>query len=121
MSYEVIVTPDEDMWEVSVPAVNRVTMARNLREVDMMASDLIEIMTEEKNPQLDVRIELPDSVQSKLDAMNNYRHQAHELEEQATREQAEAIRSLHESGMPYRDIGTALGISYQRAHQLVNA
>jgi hypothetical protein len=34
-------------------------MATNLKEVNDMASDLIEIMTGEKNPELDVRIELP--------------------------------------------------------------
>jgi hypothetical protein len=60
-------------------------------------------------------------VQSKLDAMKEFRRQAHDLEERATKVQTDAIRSLHDSGMPYRDIGTALGISYQRAHQLVNA
>ena len=31
-----------------------------------------------------------------------------------------SARSLHESGMTVRDIGTVLGVSYQRAHQLVS-
>jgi hypothetical protein len=36
-------------------------MATNLKEVNDMASDLIEIMTGEENPELDVRIELPSA------------------------------------------------------------
>jgi hypothetical protein len=61
MTYKVIVIPDENAWEVKVPQVGRVTMATNLKEVNDMASDLIEIMTGEENPELDVRIELPSA------------------------------------------------------------
>lgn len=50
------------------------------------------------------------------------------LREHAARDQSEAARltsraarRLHEEeGLPLRDVGIALGISYQRAHQLVD-
>jgi hypothetical protein len=32
-----------------------------------------------------------------------------------------AAQELSRSGMPLRDIGQLLGVSYQRAHQLVSA
>jgi transposase-like protein len=32
----------------------------------------------------------------------------------------EAARILHEEGMPLRDVGRVLGVSHQRAHQLVS-
>ena len=120
MKYKVIAAPDENAWEVKVPQVERVTMAANLKEVNAMASDLIEIMTGEQHPELDVHIELPKDVQSRLDAVRELRMQAGELEERAAREQSHAVRELHEAGITYRDIGITLGISYQRAHQLAN-
>ena len=120
MKYDVIVTPDENAWEVTVPQVDRVTMATSLKEVDAMATDLIEIMTGVKAPELDVRIELPEDVQSRVDASRRLRRQAKELEEQAILEQSHAVRALHDSGITYRDIGVTLGISYQRAHQLAH-
>ena len=46
--YKVIVTPDENAWEINkVPQVERVTIVANLKEVHAMASYLIEIMTGE--------------------------------------------------------------------------
>lgn len=46
---------------------------------------------------------------------------AADLESRA-REQAESLaQRLAEAGIPVRDIGTMLGVSFQRAHQLVNA
>ena len=54
MKYKLITIPDENAWEVKVPQVDRVTMVANLAKVNAMASDLIEIMTGEKHPKLDV-------------------------------------------------------------------
>ena len=54
MKYTVITTPDGSAWGIKVPQVERVTMAANLKEVDAIATDLIEIMTGEKHPELDV-------------------------------------------------------------------
>ena len=98
------------------------TQARNLREVEPMARDLIAIMDEipEDSFELDVQIALPEEVRAALE-------RSAELREQAARSQAEAARlarsaagHLHDQGLPLRDIGKMLGVSYQRAHQLVD-
>ena len=47
ITYEVTVERAEKYWRVSVPKVDRVTQARSLREVEVMARDLIEAMTDE--------------------------------------------------------------------------
>ncbi|MCI1241022.1 MAG: hypothetical protein LKG16_00950 [Bifidobacterium subtile] len=117
MRYDVTVAPDEDAWGIYVPAIDRATAARNLKEVDTMASDLIEIMTGSKNPELAVHLKLPDDIQAKLNDMQNLRRHAQELRERAIQEQADVIRKLHNSGMTYRDISTVLGLPYQRTRQ----
>lgn len=41
MIYDVEIKPDEGYWFIKVPSINRVTQAKNLKEVDDMAKDLI--------------------------------------------------------------------------------
>jgi hypothetical protein len=45
-------------------------------------------------------------------------HQASQAE--AAAEARLAAKELHDQGVPVRDIGRALGVSYQRAHQLAS-
>ena len=47
--------------------------------------------------------------------------EAAELEARAMETQGTAVKKLHEMGVSLRDIGCLLGISHQRAHQLVKA
>lgn len=115
--YDVEATPDGRYWCVDVPDVGRVTMATSLKEVDAMAKDLIEIMTGEENPAIVVHLHVPDEVAESL----RLKKEAEEAERKARDKQREAAVSLHSKGMPFREIGALLGISYQRAHQLVNA
>jgi len=121
-TYQVDVERDGKFWRVHVPQVGRSTQARNLREIEPMAVDLIVIMDDIQRSafQLDVRIALPGDVRHELE-------EAAELREKAACAQAEAARlsraaayRLHDLGLPLRDIGKVLGVSYQRAHQLVD-
>ena len=45
-TYHVRVERDEKHWMLHVPEIGRVTQARNLREVEPMARDLIAVMEE---------------------------------------------------------------------------
>ncbi len=40
---------------------------------------------------------------------------------EAAQEVRQAAKTLHETGIPLRDVGTVLGVSHQRAHQLVKS
>jgi len=44
-----------------------------------------------------------------------------DVEADAARVNREAARRLAAQGLPVRDIGSLLGVSHQRAHQLVRA
>lgn len=63
-TYRVEVARDGRFWHIRVPQVERSTQARHLREVELMARDLIAVM-EDVQPDsfgIDVHIELPQDV-----------------------------------------------------------
>ena len=108
-------------WAVYVREVNRFTQARHLREVDGMTADLIELMTGAKAGSFTVAydIELPETVREHLARAEQLRTQSAQAQAEAAAEVRAAARELHQGGLPLRDVGQLLGISHQRAHQLV--
>jgi hypothetical protein len=86
-----------------------------------MARDLIAIMTgmTPESLQLDVQVQLPKSVRTHLVRAQRLRDEAATAQAEAAAEARAAARELAASGLTMRDIGQALGVSYQRAHQLV--
>ena len=120
MSYSVTAEPDGRFWLLTVPAIDRVTQARNAKEIPTMAKDLIEIMTGEADAEIDVQFVLPESVLGHLANLER----ARALEEQSRRTAAAELRAaaqaLRAQHLSYQDVGLVLGVSHQRAHQLVN-
>ena len=55
MTYEVTAEPDGRFWLIRVPAIGRVTQARNVKEIESMAAELIELATGETKPALAVQ------------------------------------------------------------------
>lgn len=94
--------------------------------VDEMVVDLISVITDQPPTSFDCQlgaIELPESVTSHLDTAKQLREQAarsqHGTAEKARKAARKAARELSEHGVPLRDIGRLMGVSDQRAHQLV--
>lgn len=121
--YTANVSRDGRFWMVHVPEIDRVTQARHLREVDAMARDLIAIMADvdPDSFELDVHIEMPDSVAAHLRRAEELRAAEAEARARAAAEVRMAAVELKQSGVPLRDIGRLLGVSFQRAGQLVNS
>jgi len=120
--YRIDVERDGRYWRIRVPDVERSTQARHLREVELMARDLIAIM-EDTSPdsfELDVHIELPEDVRQELARSAELREQAATAQAEAARLSRDAARRLYDRGLPLRDIGKVLGVSFQRAKQLVD-
>lgn len=119
--YDVKATLVGKSWHVEVPAIGRSTQARNHAEIGVMAADLIEIMTGEAPEALTVQVQVPAEVQSRLDEADRLK----ETEAAARREAAVQYRlaamGLKSSGLTLRDIGAVLGVSHQRAAQLLEA
>ncbi len=118
-TYDATVTKDGRFWLVHVPAIDRYTQVRHLRELDTMTAELIELMTGERPDAVRYDIQLPDEVRAHLEAAKQYRAKAASANSQAAVEVRAAAQALHKAGVPLRDIGRILGVTYQRAHQLV--
>ncbi|MGI8879569.1 MAG: HicB family toxin-antitoxin system [Jatrophihabitans sp.] len=122
-TYRIDVTRDGRFWLIHVPAINRWTQARNLRELDAMARDLIAIMEDVPADSFstDVHLVLPESVQRRIDHTSELRRQEAAARSEAALEARAVAKELADTGMPLRDVGEVLGVSYQRAHQLVSS
>lgn len=117
-SYTATVQRGERYWVVSVEGV-ATTQARHLRELEDMTTDLIQVMTGDEHPEVSYDFVLPTSVQDHLDHARRLREDSSRAQAAATPKARAAARELHEAGLPVRDIGHLLGVSFQRAHQLV--
>lgn len=122
--YRVAVERDGKFWFVSVPAVDRATQARHVREIEPMARDLIRVMLNLTDEQaaalvLDIDIAVPPDAAALLTHARQLATDAERLRRESAIALREAARALHTDGMPVRDIGGVLGVSHQRAHQLI--
>jgi hypothetical protein len=120
-TYTARVERGEKFWLVTVPEIERTTQARTLREVEPMARDLIAVM-EQVDPH---SFELTADIVFPAVAYEHWTRAAL-LREQAARSQAEAAEeartaalTLAELGLTVRDVGAMLGVSHQRAAQLI--
>lgn len=121
-TYHAIAERDDRFWLVHVPEVQRHTQARTVDEIEPMARDLIAIMTGAPPDAIDVEVtvELPASVQAKLDRVEQARTTERTARADAAAELRSAADELKRSGMSVRELGRVLGVSYQRASQLTS-
>jgi hypothetical protein len=119
--YTAEVERDGKFWMIRVPEIDYLTQARHVREIETMARDLIATIKDvpADSFELDVHINLPRSAEDHLKAAEAYREQAADANRHASEEARAAAKELAET-MPLRDVGTVLGVSHQRVHQLVN-
>jgi hypothetical protein len=121
--YDVTVRRDGRFWYVDIPVLDGATQARNLSKIDEMAKDYIAEVTGARADQLEivVTIELPADVQAHLAAASALRDEEAHARSRAAEESRAAARALKSQGLTVREVGAALGISHQRAQQLVSA
>ena len=121
-TYQVIVRPGEKYWILEIPGIG-FTQARTTAEIESMARDLITVMTQDADFALTVETKLPQSVQEHLDEARRLRkEESGNADRNAARESTRrAAQELHGMGLALQQIGDILGVSRQRAHQLVNA
>jgi hypothetical protein len=126
VTYDVDVTREGKWWMVSIPALDGLTQAYNLSEVEAMARSYIAVSQNADPDQIEVNVRVKVvgdviHVDRRLAAIVDMRRQAATLEREATREAAGLARDLKAQGVSLRDIGSILGLSHQRVHQLVTA
>ena len=121
-TYHAELDRDGRYWRIRVPEVERSTQARNLNEAEVIARDLIALMEDipADSFEVEVKIVLPEDVRRELQESMALREQAAQAQAEAARQYAKAARLLREMGLSLRDIGQALGVTFQRAKQLLD-
>lgn len=135
-TYRVNVTRDDRWWMIAVPEldgyvtpdgsvnVGATTQARRLSDVPAQARDFICTVTDSAPSEVDVAIKITvDGIDVTARASHVFTDR--ELAEQhaaAAADQARSLaRELASRGVAVRDIGEVLGVSFQRAQQLITA
>lgn len=118
-TYTAIVERSDSGWAIFVPEVDRHTWAANLREIEVMARDLVQVMTDKPLDEIQVALELPVDLAHAIEQMHKIRHQAEDADAAAREAQRSAASVLRAVGAPLRDIAAAIGVSHQRVHQVL--
>lgn len=122
--YTAQVSREGKWWMVRVAGMQGITQARRLGEVELMAREFIAVSTGLSLDEVEVDVTLApvgglSDISERLVRIASDRAEAAELERRATREAAALAKALSERNVPVRDVGAILGVSHQRAHQLV--
>ncbi len=120
-TYTARVERGERYWLVTIPEIQRTTQARTLREVEPMARDLIAVM-QQVDPQsfeLKPDIVFPPAAYEHWARAAKLREESARAQAQAAEEARTAALALANLGITVRDVGAILGVSHQRAAQLI--
>jgi len=107
-------------WLVHIDGTDGLTQARNYKEVETMAREYVSLVEGVRIDDVTIGRVTVKGVSGKLAAAADERQRARDLDAAASLKIREVARELHDESVPLVDIGAILGVSYQRAHQLVN-
>ena len=122
MKYEVLVTREDGWWMVHIPTIDGLTQTRRLADAAAEARNYI-VVDQDVAPStvavdvISVKVDGREYAED-LAAVDRARADARRSEAEAARKARALAAQLASADVPVRDIGSALGVSYQRAHQL---
>lgn len=122
-TYHAEVTRDGKFWLIRVREIDRSTQALRYKDVETMASELIEIMEDLRSDEYDLHIEvhLPSSVTDHQGRAEVLREEAQRKQAEAAKEHRAAVQELLALGVSQREAGEVLGMSFQRVSQLAKS
>lgn len=122
--YTVRVAREGKWWMIRVPDIDGLTQARRLSEVEDMARSLIAVTLDVPAEEFAVRVELEAiedmRVTERLDALHAEEDAAQRAQARYRDNQRQLARDLASKGVTVRDVGSVLGVSFQRAQQLIS-
>lgn len=125
MRYDITVTRDGRWWMIEVPAIDGLTQARRVSEIEDMARSLIAVTLDVAMSQVEIgetHVIVPSlgDITAYRDAVAAARAEAEAAEARASKVMREKAHALVDADVPLRDAAAMLGVSYQRVHQLVS-
>jgi hypothetical protein len=119
--YDVTLKREGEFWLVYVGGVPGLTQARRFGEVETMAREYISLVLDEEIDSVGIRSVSIAGLAEKLERAAADRDRARDLEASASALVREVAQDLRAESVSLAEIGAILGVSHQRAHQLVNA
>lgn len=134
-TYKVLVTRDDRWWMIRVPELDRyvmadgsinigdTTQARRLSDVTGQARDFICTVTDSAPSEVDMALSIVVDgidVSAGADRVIGNRRLAEQYAAAAQAEAKDLARGLAAAGVAVRDVGEVLGVSFQRAQQLIS-
>jgi len=122
-TYRVTAQRDGRWWFVRVPEIQgAITQARRLEQVESMAREVVSLLLDvtPESFDLDVQPAIPDEVRAELTRARDLQRQAERTQAEAATLVREAARKLRAQGLTVADVGAVLGVSFQRASQLLD-
>ena len=110
-------------WVLEAPEVGAVSQARTLGRAPDEMREAIAYLAGIPATEVEICVEpqLPESFRAHHLASEQESRRAAAARSRAAEESRAAARSLREQGLTFGDIGTVMGVSTQRAHQLASA
>lgn len=123
-TYDVALTREGKWWMVSIPEVNGLTQARTIKEAHDMARDYIAVTLDVPAQSFNIHVHAEtigtvEHVTQLLEDIKIARAQAEALDRKATEDARALARALAAQELPLREIGAVMGVSHQRADQLI--
>jgi len=122
-AYRVEVTREGKWWMVAIPELDGLTQARRLEEAPLMARDYIAVALDVPLSDVEVTVAVVDvdgvNVTEALAMLESEKAEAEAARERVAQDTRRLAKTLAAKKVPVRDIGAILGVSHQRAHQLV--
>jgi len=120
-TYRVIATQEERFWLLSVPELDVVTQARTLDRAEATVRDLIAVWLDVPADSFAVEVEprLDDEWTKLLRETRDARTTADKASARASEMLRTSVTTLHDAGLSAREVGSLVGISYQRVQQVL--
>ena len=122
-TFDAIASREGRWWLVRVPELDAVTQARSIREIPLMATDLVAALldVEEADVTVNLSYEIPEAIAATWHEAETLRAQANAAEERAAVLRRAAVRALLiDEHMSQAEAGAMLGLSKQRVQQLAS-
>ncbi len=125
-TYDVDVTREGRWWMIAIPAIDGLTQTRRVGEIEGMARSLIAVTLDLPLSGVvlgRVSIAVGDfgDVSEDVALVSRLKEEAAVAEALAAKHQRVVAQGLVAVGVPLRDVGALLGVSFQRVGQLVNS
>ena len=120
-TYRALATQEARFWLLSVPELDIVTQAKKLDRAEAIVRDLIAVWLDVPPDSFAVEVEpqLDDEWTKLLRETRDARTIADHASARASELLRTSVSTLHDAGLTAREVGSLVGISYQRVQQLL--